>query len=333
VVIVDHVGAGAAVLAGLRQALVKVVFAVVAAESWATIALIRAHRVGADAIIAQVLVLLALVHVLVAAHALPSIRALALVAVNQVLAEAAVQAGRGVALVDLLRAVVARIALGASALEPVNEVYADLAAGADHVLALVNVDLTVEAVKASRALAVKLGGVGGEALALVVAWLGRAGVVVVIAGRPHELGQTLARVPVDTVEAGATVNTGTAEAFVNVDLAVVALKARETGALIPAQPIDTASSVPARAVFTLVGVLVAMLARPADLALAAVASVLSGRKLSSDMKMLIAEFHYQIGALNGVHAGAVEQFTFIDILLTKLPSETLGAVTHSGGRL
>ena len=77
VVGVDGVDALAAVLAGVAEALVKVVVAVVAGEAWAAVALVAAHRVLADAIVAEVRLGLALVDVLLAVLARPALHALA----------------------------------------------------------------------------------------------------------------------------------------------------------------------------------------------------------------------------------------------------------------
>lgn len=148
IVIIDQVSAVSPVLAGMAETLVELVVAVVAGEPGSAEALVVPGRVLTDAVVAQVGVVSALVHVLSADLAGPALFALALVALLHVLAGPIVLAGAGNAVVDLFSAAGSGEAQRTPALVGLDKIDADKVVRAGDAGAIVNVVLALQAPKA-----------------------------------------------------------------------------------------------------------------------------------------------------------------------------------------
>ena len=142
---VDQVGAGPIVHAGVGQTLVEVVVAPGPGVAGLAVALEESLLVDADARVADVLVLCALVDIQLAVLASPALLTDALVVADSLHTAAPVQAGAALALVDVL------VALGSpeadrAALVAVEQVHTVLATPTvRHSLTVVNVDLALTA--------------------------------------------------------------------------------------------------------------------------------------------------------------------------------------------
>ena len=215
---VDQVGAGPIVHAGVGQTLVKVVVAPRAGVAGLAVALEVSLLVDADARVADVLVLRALVDVQLAVLARPAVLAVALVVAQPLHTAAPVLAGAALALVDVLLALGPPVAQRA-ALVAVEEVHTVLAGAAvSHALAVVNVDLAQRPGVASLALTAEvrlLGPLFPQLAADAVGTGGvQAGVVALLTVLSHEPGAALTAVAGGARETGPAVPAGKAGAFV-----------------------------------------------------------------------------------------------------------------------
>ena len=215
---VDQVGAGPIVHAGVGQTLVKVVVAPRAGVAGLAVALEVSLLVDADARVADVLVLRALVDVQLAVLARPAVLAVALVVAQPLHTAAPVLAGAALALVDVLLALRPPVAQRA-ALVAVEEVHTVLAGAAvRHALAVVNVDLAQRPGVASLALTAEVRLLGPLLPQLAADAVGtggvQAGVVALLTVLSHEPGAALTAVAGGARETGPAVPAGKAGTFV-----------------------------------------------------------------------------------------------------------------------
>jgi hypothetical protein len=173
-------------------------------------------------------------------------------------------------LIDLHGAVFAGETLRTATLVRVDQIDTHLAPLAYHPLALIVVYLTTEATEPGRTFTVEIrrfpgGGPGGcrlDALASILARASCAWIIGIAARGPHKLWRALARVSIDAVCAGTSVDTWCALAFVTVDYTCEPFKADRALAFKAIKAINTSSPIFAGIGLTLIHVTGTVLARP-----------------------------------------------------------------------
>ena len=247
----------------------------VAGKAWRAEALVGAVLIHADPIDAQgVTPHLAFVHVFVTILPLEAVLTLALETVFPEIDTRAVVARFRRAMVNDKGTIRIPVTLAAFALVTGDTIDANLAVGTYDIDTVVHVYIANLALKAPWTLADKLAPQPRyhRTIPAILAGIYRADVVLAFTILVHEILRAVASVPVDLVDAGATILTRLRQTLVHVDLAVFPSVSRKTLAVVAIELIDADAAVAARITGALVHVGGAFKSRPSWLTGAIIAA-------------------------------------------------------------